>query len=267
LVRLNSLEASVLKIQELRNKMQDTLRPLSIYDRRGKNTCLKTTFEALEFVDVYFGYPEAAEPTLRDFNFKIRRSEVIGIKGYSGAGKTTFLNLMSGLLEVDAGQILLNGTPINGTDNLLGTVGYLPQDVSVISGTILENITFRSSCTKQDIEEIRKLGEISKLNDFVSLMPKGLMTELNQGALTISGGQRQKIAITRLLFHGRALLILDEATNAIDVEDEDKIIAQIKAQNNFGAMIIVTHRLSTLKHCDRVYNFKKGKLLETKKRF
>jgi ATP-binding cassette, subfamily B, bacterial PglK len=210
-------------------------------------------FTDIELKNVSYLYPESKNLALNNISMRINNSEIIGISGPSGIGKTTLINLLSGLLTPTSGQVLYNGLPISGLKLRDLSIAYIPQETVSINGSILRNIVLTDDISNEVSNRVMSLLEITNLSSVVKKMPNGLDTIIGQSGAKISSGQRQRIAIARALFFNKDLLILDEATNAVDIETESLIINNIRSQNKTISMLIISHRPSSLTHCDRIY--------------
>jgi ATP-binding cassette, subfamily B, bacterial PglK len=192
----------------------------------------------------------------------IKEGESIGIMGSSGSGKTTLVDLLLGLLVPQTGNVLYNDQPL---EDLLGDwrskVAYLPQEVFLVDDTLRRNIALGVS--DSDISEERLAESLRKaqLEKLVSGMPEGTETMLGERGARLSGGQRQRIALARAFYHGRSILIMDESTSALDSETEKEIVQEIERLKGSMTMIVIAHRESTLKHCDRIYVMAEGRII------
>lgn len=215
---------------------------------------------------VYYRYPNTEEYILMDVLLKIKARSSIGIIGASGAGKTTFVDVLLGLLEPEKGQILLDGRDIT----TLGVqwnknIGYVPQMVYLIDEDIRANIAFGISTQEIDDEMVWHALELAQLADFVREQPKGLDTRVGEMGVRFSGGQRQRVAIARALYMNPEILVLDEATAALDNETENALMEAIDALQGEKTLIVVAHRLTTIRRCDCIYEVVNGKLVERTK--
>ena len=167
------------------------------------------------------------------------------------------------MLEPTNGQVIVGGKNIN-TDYRLwqNQIGFIPQDIYLIDDTIRRNIAFGISNSDIDEEKIQRSIKLSQLKDFISDLPLGLDTTIGNRGIRLSGGQLQRVGIARALYRKTRLLIFDEATSSLDIETERKLIKDIEGLRNDNTLIIVTHRLSTIRNCDRIFLFSEGNLID-----
>lgn len=224
-------------------------------------TAQKLRFESLELRDVAFRYHEGKQDVLSRVSFRLRHGEAVGIVGPSGSGKSTLIDLILGLLEPTAGEILVDGRPVREVlRRWQAVIAYIPQQIFVVDDTIRRNVAL--GVLDQDIDE-GLLGEAlrkARLGEFVAGLPLGLETRLGDRGVRLSGGQRQRIALARAIYHEREILILDEATSALDNELEAEIVEEVAGLKGQKTMIVIAHRLTTLRHCDRVIEVKGGSI-------
>jgi ABC-type bacteriocin/lantibiotic exporter with double-glycine peptidase domain len=212
---------------------------------------------------VSYKYPNAKKIGLNNISFTIKAGEHIGIVGPSGAGKTTLVDTLLGLLRPTSGQILLNEYDVVKEPNKIWQyVAYLPQDIFLIDGTVRQNIALSQTDDEVSEEKIHHALGMAKLTDVVQGLPKGLDTNIGENGIMLSGGQRQRIALARAFYFNKSLIILDEATSALDVETEAQIIDYLKTLKRKVTMISITHRQKSLEYCDRIFSIKNGSLQE-----
>jgi len=220
-------------------------------------------FRELELKEVSFCYPETDLLVLNSLSLKIRKGESIGLIGTSGAGKTTLVDLLLGLLEQDEGEILYNGKPLE--DNLeewRSQVAYIPQQILLTDDTLRHNIALGVEDAEIDNKKIAEALQKSHLAQLVEDLPKGFNTMLGENGIRLSGGQRQRIALARAFYHNRDVLVMDEATSALDNETEQEIVDEIKRLKKEKTIIVIAHRMTTVKDCDYIYRIDKGKIIE-----
>ena len=216
--------------------------------------------KSIDMVDISYRYPNTDSLILDKANMTIPVGKSVGIVGTSGAGKTTIVDVLLGLLKPENGTIYADGVDVM-TDykGWLKNVGYIPQTIFMVDSTIRKNVAF--GCPDEDIDDNKvwqALKEAS-LDEFVRSLPEGLDTEIGERGIRLSGGQRQRIGIARALFEDPEVLVLDEATSALDNETEAAIMDSINRLHGKKTLIIIAHRLQTIEKCDMVYSIKDGK--------
>ena len=218
--------------------------------------------KAIEVENVSFVYPDGRS-ALRDVSLSINAGESVALVGHSGAGKTTLVDIVLGLLEASSGRIRVDGRDIRGqVESWQRKIGYIPQTVYLIDDSIRRNIAlgYRDGA----IDETRLIAAVrlAHLDDVVAALPKGLDTEIGERGTRLSGGQRQRIAIARALYDDPDVLVMDEATAALDNETEREITRAINELSGRKTLIIIAHRLSTVKACDRLYFMQDGRIAD-----
>lgn len=214
--------------------------------------------------NLVFSYPENQEDILQGVSFEIPKGKFVGIVGPSGAGKTTFVDIMLGLLEPSGGRILCDSIDINKNIRAWqANLAYVPQDIYLIDGTIKENIALGLKYEDIDDNMIDRVLHMAELYDFVYSLPKGAATFVGERGVKLSGGQRQRIGIARALYQRPEVLILDEATSALDNETEKSITDTILKLKGQITIIAIAHRVSTLEQCDFKVKFENGKAFRT----
>lgn len=222
--------------------------------------------DALKINEISFMYPTGHENVLDGLSMTIKKGESVALIGPSGAGKTTLADVILGLLPPQKGNIEIDGEDVY--SNLLSwskLVGYVPQSVYLTDDTIRANVAF--GIRKEDIDEdkVRHAIKEAQLEEFVNGLEKGLDTMVGEAGVRISGGQRQRIAIARALYENPEILVLDEATSALDTETETAVMEAIDSLHGSKTMIIVAHRLSTIRNCDSIYEINGGKAVKKDK--
>jgi ABC-type multidrug transport system fused ATPase/permease subunit len=220
--------------------------------------------KAIELQDLTFTYPGSENPALKGVNLKIPCGTSVAFVGETGAGKTTLADIIIGLLPSQKGRLLVDGVEL--TENILrrwrANIGYVPQHIYLMDDTIARNIAFGVPDSKIDHAAVEWAARIANLHDFViNELPDGYDTVVGERGIRLSGGQRQRIGIARALYHDPELLVLDEATSALDNATEDAVQKAIDQAAEAKTLIIIAHRLSTVRNCDLVYVLKKGRLV------
>lgn len=211
---------------------------------------------------VGFHYPTTGTKVLRDVSFKVNENEAIGIIGETGAGKTTLINLILGLIRPTEGFISLDGVSIDDVALTLGRnyAGYVPQEVYLLDDTIRRNVAYGLEDEKIDDKRVWEVLSLARLDGFIAASPEGLDALVGERGVRISGGQKQRLGIARALYTEPRLLIFDEPTSALDATTEKDIAASIKNVSTGKMVIIVTHRQGMLDQCSRVYRVEGGVL-------
>lgn len=225
---------------------------------------IKPFIRELEFNNVSFAYSSSKQSVLNDTNLVIKKGEYIGIIGSSGSGKSTFIDLVAGLNKVTNGAILCDGDNINlDRSDWRNQLSYVSQNLSLIDDTISNNITL--GIDEKDVDKVllEKSVKNAGLSDFIDRLEEGLSTYIGERGLKLSGGQKQRIGIARALYRNTEILLLDEATSSLDNETERNIMDSINALKGEKTIIIVAHRLSTLVHCNKIYEIKNGKIIKS----
>ena len=230
------------------------------------NRTNSTAFRDIVLDNVTFSYKGLDNSSIKNSSMKVASGEVIGIIGASGSGKTTLIDLMLGLLNPQSGKILYNGNDLKDVvDDWRSQIAYLPQKTFLIDDTLRSNITFGISNDDIDIDLLRRSIRKAQLSDFISQLPQGLDTKIGESGERLSGGQRQRIALARAFYFNRKVLIMDESTNALDSDIEEEIINEIKELKGELTIIIISHRINTMKFCDKFYKIESGRVSKSLK--
>ncbi|MEM9926377.1 MAG: ABC transporter ATP-binding protein [Cyanobacteria bacterium P01_D01_bin.50] len=216
----------------------------------------------VEYRNVSFAY-QADKPVIQDIDLLAMPGEAIALVGASGAGKTTFVNLLPRFYDTLKGQILIDGVDIKDVTlhSLRRQIGIVPQETMMFSGTIAENIAFGQ--TEFDMEAVEEAAKIANAHDFISQLPGGYYTVVGERGASLSGGQRQRIAIARAVLLNPRILILDEATSALDSESEALVQEALERLMVNRTVFIIAHRLSTVRKCDRILVMERGQVVES----
>lgn len=217
--------------------------------------------EKIELKDIVYKYPNTDVLIFDHANMEIPIGKSVGIVGTSGAGKTTIVNAMLGLLQLQSGEILADGVEVRDHyQSWLKNIGYIPQTIFMIDSTIRKNVAFGFADEDIDDEKVWRALKEAQLDEFVRGLPDGLDTGIGERGIRLSGGQRQRIGIARALFEDPEVLVLDEATSALDNETEAAIMDSINRLHGRKTLIIIAHRLQTIEKCDMVYRVENGKV-------
>lgn len=221
----------------------------------------------LELRDVSFKYSDELENVLENINLVIEKGSSVAFIGSSGAGKSTLMDILLGLLLPNKGGVYMDDRIITEIPELWSyTIGYVPQVIFLASTSILENVAFGDRLEDIDRERVWEALDRAEMSEFVKNLPHGVMTNVGDRGVRLSGGQRQRIAIARALYRRPEILVLDEATSALDSDTETAIMQAIDALQGQVTMIIVAHRLTTVRNCDTIYEVRDKMLIERSKR-
>ena len=215
--------------------------------------------DSLALENVSFKYSDKRKFEFNKINLKIKKNKMIGLIGESGSGKSTLVDLIVGLLLPDEGSIKVDGQNINNhLDDWRSKIGYVSQTTYLMDESLEKNIAYTLNEDEIDKTRVNETIRLSELDKVLVGLPDGIKTIVGERGVQLSGGQIQRIGIARALYHNPELLIFDEATSSLDSTTEDKIINTIKNFKNIKTIIIISHRLSAVKHCDKVYNLENG---------
>jgi len=210
---------------------------------------------------ITFRYPDGDRNIFTDASMVIPKGKSVGIKGASGAGKSTIVDILLGLLHVQKGKITCDGANIfSNYESWLSQIGYIPQSIYLIDESIRDNIAFGIDEREIDDARIREVAAEAQLLEFIDSLPEGLDTKIGDRGVRLSGGQRQRIGIARALYHNPEILVFDEATSALDNETEAALMGAINSFHGRKTMIIIAHRLNTIENCDLIYEVKGEKI-------
>lgn len=226
------------------------------------NSGEKTFLNSIKLENVYFRYPNQEEYSIKNLSLTIPIGNSVAFVGTSGAGKTTIVDTILGLLEPDKGRVFVDGKELK---ELLpiwkNKIGYIPQSIYLSDETIRKNVAFGINDIDIDEFAVQRAIEDAQLKDFIDSLPEGLDTVVGERGVRLSGGQRQRIGIARALYHNPEIIFLDEATSALDNDTEKEIMKAIDGLKGEKTLIIIAHRLSTIEKCDIVFTVDKGTLI------
>lgn len=248
------------------DNLQDEIRDESIdYDESAyqhKNHVEKLEIkDKIELKDIVFKYPNTDVLIFDHADMEIPVGKSVGIVGTSGAGKTTVVDILLGLLQLQSGQILADGVEVREHyQSWLKNIGYIPQSIFMVDSTIRKNVAFGYGDDEIEDDKVWRALREAQLDEFVKGLPEGLDTGIGERGIRISGGQRQRIGIARALFEDPEVLVLDEATSALDNDTEAAIMDSINRLHGKKTLIIIAHRLQTIEKCDMVYRVEHGKV-------
>lgn len=218
--------------------------------------------EAIRLQKVAFHYDTGASPTpvLCDIDLEIRRGEKIGIVGVTGSGKSTLVDLLMGLLSPTSGRFSVDGTEVTAANAAAWQrhIAHVPQSIFLSDASVAENIAFGVSSGAIDMARLEAVSRIAQIHDHVKTLPDGYQTMVGERGVRLSGGQRQRVGIARALYKGVDVLVLDEATSALDDATEDRVMNALDGMADDRTVIMIAHRLTTLKNCDRIVTLDAG---------
>jgi ABC-type multidrug transport system fused ATPase/permease subunit len=217
--------------------------------------------KSVKFNSVDYAYPGTTATGLQNINLEIHKGKSLGIVGTTGAGKTTLVDVLLGLLEVSKGSILIDDTRLDASTvrNWRASIGYVPQDIFLSDASVAENIAIGIQEAQVSPEKLERAARAAKLYDFIiNDLPNGFQTQVGERGVRLSGGQRQRLGIARALYSEPQIIIFDEATSALDTTTERELISEIAQLRGEQTIIMIAHRLSTIRNCDQIIILDKG---------
>ena len=261
-----SITSSLSRIEYGQNAVKIVYEDLKKYStsfklRQNKTNNKIETFENLVIKDVNFTYKNSNLKVFNKVNFNLKKNECIGIVGESGVGKTTFVDLILGLLKPDQGQILLNNKNISDTSNFnMNNVAYLPQDPIILDEKINLNISLEEDKNLINSNNLKNSMIKANFDKIAYDLPNKIETSIGENGVRLSGGQNKRLALARAFYFGKQIIIMDEATSSLDIESENYIAEQLKQLKSKLTIIIISHHKNILKHCDKIYKIENKKL-------
>ena len=233
-------------------------------NRQNKNYSLTKFDRTIKLKNINFKYSKKGISILKNIYLKINKGEMIGIVGGSGSGKTTLIDIILGLHKPDSGEIIIDDLVIKDykIKNLIKGIGYVPQNIFLIDDTIKNNIALGIPPDKINDEYLFSAIKNAQLDNFINDLPSGVETKVGEKGIQISGGQIQRIGIARALYNQPEILILDEATSALDNKTERNFIDSIEILKKKQTIIMIAHRMTSLKNCDKIFELDSGVLTE-----
>lgn len=210
-----------------------------------------------------YRYPGAAMPSLDSVDMYIGRQQIIGLVGETGAGKTTLVDVILGLLDPSSGTVAVDGKVLEGQSRLAWrrSCGYIPQEIFLMDDSIRANIAFGVPSNLVDDDSVAVAARIARIDEFISSLPRGYDTRVGERGVRLSGGQRQRIGIARALYHDPDVLVMDEATSSLDGATEAAVMEMIHSLGKTKTLIVIAHRLSTVRECDMIYLVQNGRII------
>ncbi len=242
------------------DKLHNDIKNLKIF-KNDKEQKIMSFNKSIVLKNICYNYPSSTRTVLKNINMKINAKTIVGLVGPTGSGKTTIVDIILGLLTIQKGSLEVDGKIIN-QQNLRswqGSIGYVPQNIFLADNSISANIAFGSPKTDINQEAVEKASKIANLHEFVvDELPEKYQTTIGERGVRLSGGQRQRIGIARALYRDPKILILDEATSALDNQTEKAVMDAVNNLRKDITVILIAHRLNTVKRCDKVFLLEKG---------
>ena len=274
--KISSYFAAIVHNGVVIDKVRDEYREIHEHEKNIRLVEMENTGKAeqkiitlnseIKVENLEFSYPDTESPVLSNVSIQIPKNYSAAVIGPSGAGKTTFVDLILGILTPQKGDITVDGIDIHeGMRSWHDKIGYIPQTIYMLDDTIRNNIAFGDS-EEIDDERIWEALRKAQLEEFIKEMEEGLDTVIGEAGVRLSGGQRQRIGIARALYRQPEVLVLDEATSALDNETEAAVMEAIDSLQGKMTMLIIAHRLSTIQNCDIVYKVENGQVTVDKRK-
>jgi HlyD family secretion protein len=219
---------------------------------------------SIEIENIHFSYPNTGTNTLNNINLTIPMGGFIGVVGSSGSGKSTLIDVILGLIEPEQGNIKIDGTNLT-SENIRSwqdSIGVVSQNIFLADSTIRENVAFGLPADEINEGFILNAIKLANLDEFISTLPQGLSTRVGERGVQLSGGQRQRIGIARALYQNASILVFDEATSSLDGITEKKVMDAIYNLSGLKTIIIVAHRLASVKKCSCIYLMHHGEIID-----
>tara|TARA_X000000950_G_scaffold277437_1_gene366872 strand:- start:34009 stop:35781 length:1773 start_codon:yes stop_codon:yes gene_type:complete len=263
---INNIVNSFYIVDQLYNDTNDLKNKNNFYFQNPiKNEKNKHSFKTkIELKKVKFKYPQSSKYAINIPYLSVKKGEYVGIVGQSGSGKTTLVDLIIGMHKIDIGLILVDGLPIyKNLRSWMNSIAYIPQDIFLLDDSVLANIAMGSMKSEIDNKLIDEAVIMASLKNMISDLPDGIHTVIGEKGSKISGGQRQRIALARAFYNKRDIIILDEATSALDDKIESIVVDSIQKLKGEKTIIVIAHRTTTLKNCDKIYKIDSGKIVQS----
>jgi ATP-binding cassette subfamily B protein len=262
---LRDIGQHVRNLQRSANEMEEMVefhsQPLGVVDHPGARP-IRVNEGEIVFDHVTFRYGAHAEPLFRDFSLRIKSGERVGLVGHSGSGKTTFVKLLHRLYDVSGGRILIDGQDISqvAQDSLRAQLALVPQEPVLFHRSLAENIAYAHP--KAALRQVEEAALLANADEFIGRQPKGYATLVGERGVKLSGGERQRVALARAFLADTPILVLDEATSSLDSESEALIQEAMERLIAGRTVIVIAHRLSTVRMLDRILVFDRGEVVE-----
>ena len=249
------------------NEENELLVNKNINLNKQQNVIKRTFHQGIKLENVFYRYPNQLEYNIYDVSLEIPVGKSVAFVGPSGAGKTTIVDIILGLLNPEKGRVLVDGKELKEQLTLWQKkIGYIPQSIYLSDDSIRHNVAFGMDDKEIDDDAVWRALRDAEMKEFIEKMPEGLDTFVGERGVRLSGGQQQRIGIARALYHNPEILFLDEATSALDTDTEKEIMKAIDGLKGEKTLIIIAHRLSTIENCDMVFQMQNGKIVEELKK-
>jgi ABC-type multidrug transport system fused ATPase/permease subunit len=253
--------------------LSELYRDLQEVEQRGNNSSAQAAqssqfvsdFQQLCLDEIRYAYQGAGRQAIDGISLTITQGQSIGLIGASGAGKTTLVDILLGLHQFDSGKFSVNGIDIGeyGWGSWLQQVAYIPQNVFLTDETLAKNIAFGITDNEIDFARVTEAVVSAQLTQLVGRLPDGVQTMVGERGIRLSGGERQRVALARAFYHNRSVFIFDEATSALDAETERQVIEVIENLRGLKTLIVIAHRLTTIRNCDVIYRLEDGRIVDS----
>ena len=241
-----------------------------LQQKSEQEICISNDFKRLslqkelKLKNITFNYPSKEVSALKDISTDIKVNSTVGIIGTTGAGKSTLVDIILGLLTPTIGNIEVDGYVLNSTNirQWQNSIGYVPQSIFLADDTIASNIAFGVDKEHIDMAQVKSVSQMAQVDEFVVELEKEYDTIIGERGVRLSGGQRQRLGIARALYHNPELLVLDEATSALDNQTEAEVMKAINNMSGRKTIIMIAHRLSTVEKCDKIIKLEQGRIID-----
>ena len=262
---LAQIRGNISAFESVKDDLNESIKSDENQNRIKDVRCKQVLRRSISLRDVYFTYPGREESALKDLSIEVTLKSVVGIVGSSGSGKSTLVDVLLGLLIPQNGGLFLGDQELTSVNirDWQSCIGFVPQSIFLADSSIKENVALGISPHLIDDDRVNTALRLAHLDAVVSELPDGIETRVGERGLQLSGGQRQRIGIARALYHDPEVLILDEATSALDGISEKSIMDAINDFTGEKTIVMIAHRLATVRQCDRIYFLDKGRLVDS----
>ncbi len=260
-MNISSIKTNISALNSIEKDLQNSTEKKEIYKENKESF---NNFKNIILKDLNFSFKKRKKFQITNLNLNINANSIVGIAGQSGSGKSTIANLILGLLEPTSGEIKIDGKVLDyrNMKSWQKNIGYVPQSIFLCEGSLKENIAFGIDYKNIDNELVEKAVKLAELSSFINTLPEYLDTNLGERGVQLSGGQQQRVGIARALYHDPNILIFDEATSSLDENTEKNIMNAIDKFSGLKTIIIIAHRINTLKKCDNIFLIEQGRVVD-----